>query len=579
MFRTLIFTNLLIVASVVVAEQNMQISVDRKTIYQGDSFALRVSLPGRIDEGSPQLKATFTQNTTVRGPSVSQNIYNGKASHAYTYQVTPSQAGLCKLIALTLTIKNKAYTAQQFPSVTIKPPDTDVGVTLSLTTPTPEVMIGETFTVMVDIHAKMFLFNEQLFSVFADTNNPAAITVDLPDDETGIAQTQPLQLNERSNGIGFTLNNIVDRSTLFASPRIFRLPLTTGKDQSETYRLDIPFKARKEGVFTIPAVRLRGQIVTGVSDQGDATKRTIYVSSQPLSIKIVSPPSEGRPDSFIGVICSKLQGEAKLGVLSAKTGDPLQLTLTLRGDFEPFDLQIPRLPETKDFRIYQDNVISKDIEGGRSFTYRVRPLTAGTIEFPAIELSYFDQLSRTYQTVKTIPIPLQVIATAQIAQLEEDEDLSGRALPCGIIYDAGEAPVLLPDWRYMIGILGCGLLYLLRTLYPIMRVGRQAWQKQRLRAGSAQRAIRQMKHAKTPDVVAEAIRTWLSCASLTVDDLVKQFQDAHVAEADIILFSSFYTTLEAAVYNHEQEWDQASLKTVIKRLPVIDKQLIQKERI
>ena len=73
---------------------------------------------------------------------------------------------------------------------------------------------------------------------------------------------------------------------------------------------------------------------------------------------------------------------------------------------------------TELFDVYRNATTSINLEDAKQFIYTLRPKTSGTLEFPAIEVSYYDYEQRTYTTRKTTPIPIRVNKAIQISSAE-----------------------------------------------------------------------------------------------------------------------------------------------------------------
>jgi len=171
----------------------------------------------------------------------------------------------------------------------------------------------------------------------------------------------------------------------------------------------------------------------------------------------------------------------------------LQLTLDVSGRFNVAHLRAPALSTIpgmgERFRVHDDSVRRSAIPDGRRFTYTVRPLVAGTQEFPAIPVSFFDTVSRTYATVYTDPIPLRVEA---VAQFDPASIISGEAsmgsteatlrihsdstIPAGITVTLGSPYPLRPTFGFWLALtvlpLGIAIVSLLigvSVRFPVVR--------------------------------------------------------------------------------------------------------------
>ena len=66
---------------------------------------------------------------------------------------------------------------------------------------------------------------------------------------------------------------------------------------------------------------------------------------------------------------------------------------------------LPQL--TKQFKVYTDTIKTKSTDTQRIYTYTIRPTIPGTLEIPAVEVTYFNPVERRYRTVKTAPVPIR----------------------------------------------------------------------------------------------------------------------------------------------------------------------------
>ena len=126
----------------------------------------------------------------------------------------------------------------------------------------------------------------------------------------------------------------------------------------------------------------------------------------------------GRTRTFRRSASSTLAGS--LVPPEVKVGDPLTLTLTLRGEGTLDAARAPdltaRAEVTDRFRVYEATEETRD--GARLFNYSLRPLKPGEVVFPAIPVSYFDVDKEQYVTLQTQPISLAVKQAERIGEGE-----------------------------------------------------------------------------------------------------------------------------------------------------------------
>jgi hypothetical protein len=180
----------------------------------------------------------------------------------------------------------------------------------------------------------------------------------------------------------------------------------------------LTYRPRKEGSYTFGPVEFKGESVVGVQSGGRVMMRSVFTIGPAVTVRVVPPPEEGRPPSFIGAIGSNLVASASLDTQTCRVGDPLLLFLRVWGDISFENMYPPPIANqtnlTSRFRVYDDIVQTADVEGGKLFTYTIRPTQAGTYELPALAVSYYDVTGRRYRTAYTEPIPLRANAAAQV---------------------------------------------------------------------------------------------------------------------------------------------------------------------
>src|SRR5262249_57024823 len=99
-----------------------------------------------------------------------------------------------------------------------------------------------------------------------------------------------------------------------------------------TYELQKQFRPIHAGVQTVPPVLVKATLPAQVDAHGRALRTEKFVSSSaPLTIDIRPVPSAGQPASFSGAI-GRFQLEADANPKILRVGDPLSVTLTVRGE-------------------------------------------------------------------------------------------------------------------------------------------------------------------------------------------------------------------------------------------------------
>jgi hypothetical protein len=242
----------------------------------------------------------------------------------------------------------------------------------------------------------------------------------------------------------------------FKSRRVIR----NGVKGWEFTASSIPYRAASSGKTRLAEVSVTLPLITDLRTSRDRFGQAVYVPtlkeatlrSNGLTIDVMEPPSVGRPAAYCGAISSNLVIKATLNTSVCTAGDPLVFTLDISGATELSDVHAPSFADEINkggtFRIDEASLRTETLAASRRFTWRVRTLKAGTIEFPSLPVAYYDLSSRTYRTSRTASMPVQVKAGVQAAlgiMDDDDDEAETFPMPDGIDLDvrgAASAPLL-----------------------------------------------------------------------------------------------------------------------------------------
>jgi len=128
---------------------------------------------------------------------------------------------------------------------------------------------------------------------------------------------------------------------------------------------------------------------------------------------LVSPlPEAGRPPSFAGAVGTGFTLDVAADRTVVRAGDPIKLTLRLRGDGGVEWASLPRLDRAglspDHFRVPEQPPAGVYDKGAKRFEVVVRATTAGLDAIPPIAFSWFDPTTGRYRTTRSRPIALSV---------------------------------------------------------------------------------------------------------------------------------------------------------------------------
>lgn len=431
------------------ADVEMAVAATPRQIYLGDTVTLTVKVSGIGHAPEPDLSAI--QNcTVVRQGSQDQNyqhvtIINGKMERTgfrgriFTYNVTPRETGRIPLGPVRLAHEGDTYQATG-PVVTVVGAEKQDRVLVRLEASRDTVIVNEPFEITVAVSIRRLDGSYAGIDPF-DTSNPPDLTVPhlqfqarpglAGDDPQTILQSRVIS-GRRSAGFGINginlnrnpINSFFSFDPMHADSRaIFRFERSEDTLRGKpylTYRLTTRHVPKQEGAYAFGPIVFKGRAFTAVDAAGQATTRRIFASAPALTVRVAPPPRKGRPGSYVGAIGSNLVVDASLDTQTCNVGDPLRLTLTVRGAMSVDNLRAPRLGRQEAlldaFRVYDDTVEAETLDDGKAFTCIVRPIRAGTLELPPIEVAYYDSQARRYEIVRSEPIPLVAYQAAEVQE-------------------------------------------------------------------------------------------------------------------------------------------------------------------
>ena len=326
----------------------------------------------------------------------------------------------------------------------------------------------------------------------------------------------PVEVRSRDrNAPVYTLNNYVsddffgggrDPFSLFddddffgrtLGPKPQRFPFKTRRVERDgvmgwEFRFETDsYQATTPGKVELAPVSVKVPVITGVRmrTQRDRfgrarqmnvpTIKEVVLRTEPLVVTVSEPPTQGCPKSFCGAISSNLIVAASLDTNVCTAGDPLILTLDIAGACNPASVHVPSFAAELDragvFRVDEASLKTETLAGSRRFSWRVKTLKPGTVEFPALTVGYYDLPHRTYAEVRTESIPVQVKAGRQVvlgALDETGDEVEKFPLPDGVDLDprGAVAEPLLPHLAISLALLlGSPLIFLLIRLFPPIR--------------------------------------------------------------------------------------------------------------
>lgn len=609
--KTLFFIAALLAASVLADAPSLSIGQYPKSVYLGDTVSLSVTLHDFDDTksqpefGNKEALSAITFHGSHDSTSLYESWVNGKrvsrrnSDRTFSYSITPVKEGKFTTGEISVHCASKVLTAPECTFMVIGP-KSNPEIFCSLDCNYQSVLVDSSFKVVFTLTLRALptpfettepLFPDKPLHISAEYLNfeeIAGLTVPTPDKALG-----PL-VSRGTGKVAFTINKYIVQQPFSAYAQRFHLDADMSERNGTnywTYSLPIEYTASEIGEYSFGPAYVKGEIPVLLDDRGTCRREQVFVLCPALKIKVIPPPEEGRPAWYVGAIGSSMQIKAALDTEHCKVGDPLSLTVDITGDINTQSISPPdisaQLGKQEDFKIYDGNVETIPVSGGKQFKYRIRPLRPGTFEFPEIKAAFFNAKQGEYFTIESEPMPLQVEATTQIAATADDSGLEDKSavnlIPDGIIMtreDRKPRSLTVFGKYSLVILLGSPLCLLLLTAagkFLILKI-RKHHSSTRLsrNASSAFRELQKTADAAKkgdPEAGHKAIRAARTCiasllgndaASVTKPDIVSGLSSRGVSMQDAETTGSLFADLENSIYSGNT--DKNSLAEQITRL-------------
>lgn len=363
---------------------NEKLRVDFEMNWDGDNF------------NPPSFKG-FTK---VGGPNqaISDSYINRKRSYSktFSYFLSPTRMGNVTIGQATIEINGKTYSSNPV-TVTItkeiqKPKDAndpeyvaDESVHLVAEISNPNPYLNEAITVTYKLYVSKGV---SVYTNFQEMESPKYADFWSQNIDTGDLKPYNGSYNGDDN-----YRYVILRSTLL-------YPQKTGKLEIEPLVLTVP--------IDVPTNRrdFFGRTLSNrVNKKVSAGKRTINVKPLPL---------EGRPEGFTDAV-GQFQFDVRPNKTTLDANESLELKVQVSGKGNLKLLSLPNVKIPNSLEIYEpersDNVKVRatGMQGSMADTYTIVPQYKGQYPIRPIPFSYFDPKTKTYKTITSKEIVIDVI--------------------------------------------------------------------------------------------------------------------------------------------------------------------------
>lgn len=379
------------------------ISSDEAVVGESLTVSVTVSNPSQANAPTPPESDDFEIRLLSVQPSMSQrvSVINGRMTQQtdYTYQfsVKPLHAGSLTLGRFTLRDNGRAYVTRPL-RVTVRADQSSQNVFAEITAKRDVAYVGQPVVLTYQIWIRQF-------------NQPGLGMLD-------VSNTWNLR-DAQATSWGVFSQTDLSRPQYASQQR----EVEPGHNENFfVYYLETTVYPTKAGPFDFGDIAFvyNYPLRIGRSVFSLTLERSRKLSVKPnLPHLVIKPiPQEGRPPGYNGAI-----GVYSIAALAKPTqvpvGDPITLTLVIRGDGPLDRLTPPRLDQiaslTRDFEVSSDLPAGSVEDSAKRFTLTIRALRENVKQIPPIPFSFFNLNTGKFETARSNPIPLTVTPAQRIA--------------------------------------------------------------------------------------------------------------------------------------------------------------------
>ena len=412
MKKILIFTFLFMSFAQLYADENVSIKAKAPNVVkQGERFRLIYTVNTQVDD----FDAPSIDNLRIlAGPSTSTStnisVINGKMTKnfelKYTYVLQADKKGNFSIPPAKVKVEGKVYKSNSLNIEVIDGKSAGARQKSSQQSGADEQKTqeapGDKLFVRVLVNDRNVYRDEPIVAtlkLYAQLRVSDLRNVKIPDFRGFYKQEIPTpdlrQLEKENVGGEIYQTGVLKKYLLF--------PQQTGKITIEPFKLDFIVQKRVESGGS-----------RSIFDDffGSYQNVKMPVESDPVNVHVKSLP-EGKPVDFNGGVGS-FRIEASLDKNSVKTNEGVNLKVKISGNgnlkiFEAPQVNFPPELETYDPKVTNNiNVSESGASGSKEYEYLIVPRTQGEYRIPSVKFSYFDLPSKSYKTITTDPVKLQV---------------------------------------------------------------------------------------------------------------------------------------------------------------------------
>ena len=405
-------------------QATMSLSVDAEALHADMPFVLTLTAKGFEEEPVPEAPDVVIDGCAITflgaSPNVSSHvqIVNGRRSEwrevtfNYRWRVVAAAAGRYTVPALRLEQGSVAATSRAAAfNVTDVASTQDMIVRMRL--PERPLWVGETFDAAVEWLLAREVENYEFAVPLFDLDGAQV--------EAPPATGQTVRFTAGSREIDLPLE---------------RARISEGGREYTRFTFPARVTLNRARAVDLDPVRVVARLEAGTVRDGFGFRRPRYelfrATGERRRVAVRPLPQAGRPATFVNAIGGGFSIDVQASRTVVAVGDPIELTLRLRGDVPLSGISLPPLSHADalppaHFSVPEGSLAGEidAATGSKRFRVTVRVKSAEVGEIPPIAFSYFEPSAGEYRTVASEPIALAVDA----AQLVSVDDVVAAPVP------------------------------------------------------------------------------------------------------------------------------------------------------
>lgn len=362
-----------------------------------------------------------------RSTSFSMQIINGKqtqnSSTTYSYVLMAKKKGTFTMPALTVTVNGRKYTSNTVHVKVMSNSNASSGSSSSrpsvVKSPNTEKISNKDLFIAVTANKSEVYEQEPVLLTYRVYSrvNLTELRGNMPDLKGFMVKEIPLP-QQKSFSID-TFNGENYYTTVWSQYLMF--PQQSGK-------LTIPkIKFDAVVVFSNPNIDLLDAFFNGTSGSIQQ-KKTIITPSLDVKVK----PLPDSPEDFSGGVGAfTIKAKAKNSTL--KQNETLDLQVVISGSGNVDLIKAPKVEFPLDFDTYDPKMTnstkltSSNMNGSLTIDYLAVPKNKGHYTIPSIKLTYFDTQAKSYKTIQTEPVEIEVLKGEKNVYADKQREILAKS--------------------------------------------------------------------------------------------------------------------------------------------------------